>query len=360
MSQPLASVIMINRNGGDLLRTALRTCRRDLETTWVSDPRFEFLFVDNGSTDQSLVTAQQELQGAAFPWRIVQEPIPGVNSSRNAGLREAQGELLIYTDSDLEFAPGWLKGYLAAATEYPAQEVFAGRVAVGLVEGPVPAWLDLTGPFRRTAIVVQMDAGAELKTLPLDNADGLGPVGPNMAFRRSIFLRHGAFDTRFGLRPGSLVPGAEAEFFDRIARAGLAFIYVPQALVYHPLRKHQISKQYFLKRLHGIGRVQARIQRLRGTRCKRLFGMTLYVFEYLLAAYCTYLLSFLGSGQKKRFFCRSELARLTGYLHEDMASYFADGPPESELVKLERSSAIVPKDHHASTETAVAAYSTGT
>ncbi len=330
----LVSVIMINRNGGDLLRTSLRTCCRDLDATWATDPCYEFLFVDNGSTDDSLATAREELQGVAFPWRIVQEPVPGVNSSRNAGLREACGDLLIFTDSDLEFAPGWLRGYLDAAANNPDCEIFAGRVAVGLVEGPVPGWLDLDGPYRRTAIVVQMDAGESSKLFRLGTVGVPGPVGPNMAFRRSVFEQHGSFDTRFGLRPGSLVPGAEAEFFDRLGQAGLCFAYVPQAKVFHPLRRNQMSKQYFLKRLHGIGRVQARIQRLRGARCKRLFGMTLYVFEYLFVALAAYLAAFFWGGAKKRFFHRGELARLIGYLHEDLAEYLdlhSVGPTSTRL-----------------------------
>src|SRR5947209_1293248 len=101
MSRLLATIIMINRNGGSLLRQALQTCRADLEATWPEAPCFELLLVDNGSTDDSLTTIAAELDGANFPWRLISEPKAGVNHARNAGLREAQGELLIFADSDL-------------------------------------------------------------------------------------------------------------------------------------------------------------------------------------------------------------------------------------------------------------------
>jgi glucosyl-dolichyl phosphate glucuronosyltransferase len=126
------------------------------------------------------------VDGAAFPWRLLDEPTPGVNFARNLGIRKAAGDLLIFVDSDLRFTTAWLQAYAAAAERHPGEAVFAGRVHVGDIDG---------------------------------DSEGPGPVGPNMAFRRSVFERFGPFDTRFGLRPGSFVPGAEAEYFDRLGRA---------------------------------------------------------------------------------------------------------------------------------------------
>jgi glycosyltransferase involved in cell wall biosynthesis len=191
------------------------------------------LVVDNGSSDHSLAVISEELASAAFPWRIITEPSPGVNSARNAGIRESRSDLLIFVDSDLQFRRGWFSAYLFAFKHFPQGHVFGGRVCVGSVEGAIPPWLDLSGPYCRTSIIVQMDLGDELKVVPLMNENGWGPVGPNMGFRRSLFEQVGMFDTRFGLRPGSLVPGAEAEFFDRLARAGISFVYVPDAVVCH-------------------------------------------------------------------------------------------------------------------------------
>jgi len=326
---------MINRNGGALLRDAVASCRVSLEAAWRARPDVEFVFVDNGSTDDSVTTAQEMLKGVSFPWSLVQESTPGVNAARNAGLKAARGELLVYTDSDLRFSTGWLQAYQNAARRFPDIEVFAGRVRIGPIGGPVPNWLDLCGPYRRTAIIIQMDAGEDARVLPLDNAEGVGPVGPNMAFRRSVFDHHGSFDTRFGLRPGSLVPGAEAEYFDRLARAKFTFVYVPDAVVHHPLRADQMTKKYFLTRLHGIGRVNARLQRIRGANAKRLFGVTLYAFEYLLRSSGMYVLSFLQFSLQRRFFYRGEMARWCGHLHEDWLDRGTARPGEPGTEKSE-------------------------
>lgn len=332
MTNPSVSVIMINRNGGDLLRVALRSCRNDLESTWKRDPCFELLFVDNGSTDESVRIASCELKGASFPWRIVEEACAGVNFSRNRGLVEAKGDLLVYTDSDLTFQLGWLQGYLTASKEHPSIDLFAGRICLGQVHGPLPAWLDLSGPYSRPNVIAQFDAGLSKQVLSLNNSAGLGPAGPSMAARRSVFARYGPFDTRFGLRPGSLVAGAEAEFFERLGRAGMSFVYVPDAVVYHPVRRDQLTKGYFLRRLHGVGRVQSRLQYLRGAKCKRLAGMTLYVFTFLGRACVAYCRSALLGSKQERFYYRCEVARYCGYLHEDLVTHWGSGVQRSDVI----------------------------
>ncbi len=282
--QVTASIIMINRNGGEYLRRALASCCRALEAAWTSGGRFELIVVDNGSTDDSIEVIEGWERNARFPFKVVKEPTAGVSSARNAGIRHANGTYLIFVDSDLEFSPDWLSAYLKSFVSFPEQRVFGGRVRLGHVDGPIPNWLALDGEYTRPAIVVQVDNGAAARVCSFDDAKTTGPVGGNMACHRSLFEQFGLLDTSFGFRTGSLVPGDEYEFFDRLARGGVDFVYVPDAVVFHPFKRHQISKRYFLDRLHGIGRVAARMRRIREEPCKRLFGVTLYTFEYLIAA----------------------------------------------------------------------------
>lgn len=312
---------MINRNGGSLLPQAIASCRADLDVLWESRQDFEFLLVDNGSTDDSVDIVKKALEGARFPWRIVQEATPGVNSARNAGIREAKGELLVFADSDLLFQTGWLRAYLDAAERHPAVEVFAGRVRVGKVEGDVPDWLDLTGKWKRSCIVVQADYGEVAGVQPLTSE--YGPVGPNMGFRKSLFDHVGPFDVRFGLRPGSLVAGAEAEFFERLSRLGVGCAWVPEAIVDHPVKRSQMTKRYFLTRLHGVGRVASRIGWMRRDPAKRLFGLTLYRIPETVRALFAWWAAAMGRDVKKAFFLRGQLSILTGYLHEDLDHWMA-------------------------------------
>ena len=316
------SVIMINRNGGSYLGPAVATCRTAIEHALTIEPRIEFLIVDNGSTDHPEAVIDQQLQGAPFEWRVVHALTPGVNHARNAGLEGSAGGLIFLVDSDVEFDPQWLSAYLLAASRHPGARVFAGRVKVGRLEMPAPSWLALEGPLARTSIVVQCDYGNEVREIPLD--DSSGPVGPNMGFRRDVFTEFGNFDTRFGLRPGSLVPGAETEMFDRLARKGLRFLFVPGAIAYHPLKKSQMTKSYFRKRLHGVGRAISRLRRSRGERATRVLGVTLSVLPQLTIAAARRIVSTLTfQSPAQRFHATGDVAIWLGYLHEDFIDWRA-------------------------------------
>ena len=321
MTQSAAvSIIMVNRNGGASLARAVNTCRTAIEQALPIEPRIEFVVVDNGSTDGPEAEIERELKTAPFAWRIVHEPKSGVNYARNTGIESTSGDLLLFVDSDLDFDPGWLRAFLAAAMDRPDAQVFAGRVRVGRVEAPLPAWLAVGGPFVRTSIVVQCDYGDAIAELPL--SESRGPIGPNMGFRRNIFRQFGGFDTRFGLRPGSLVPAAESEFFDRLWRSGMRFLYVPGAVVDHPLRRSQMTRKYFRTRMHGIGRANSRLRMLRGQRPKRLCGLTLYVFPQLLRALARWVsASVTLAPPERRFHALCDVSIHLGYLHEDFTAW---------------------------------------
>lgn len=321
MTQPAAvSIIMVNRNGGAYLGRAVSTCRTAIEQALPIEPRIEFVIVDNGSTDAPESVIERELETAPFAWRIVYERQDGVNYARNAGIENTSGDLLFFVDSDVDFDPGWLRAYLAAATDKPHAQVFAGKVRVGRLEAPLPDWLATNGPFVRTSIVVQCDYGDAVAELPL--SESCGPIGPNMGFRRNVFRLFGGFDTRFGLRPGSLVPAAESEFFDRLWRSGLSFLYVPGAAVDHPLRRSQMTRKYFRTRMHGIGRANSRLRMIRGQRPKRLFGLTLYVFPQLLGALARWVSASLSlAPPARRFHALCDISIHIGYLHEDFAAW---------------------------------------
>jgi glycosyltransferase involved in cell wall biosynthesis len=311
---------MINRNGGSYLGRALAGCRAAIESASALEPRIELVIVDNGSSDEPLPTIERELGNVAFAWRVVLEARAGVNWARNAGIAAAKSDLLFFVDSDLGFALDWLRALIAAAASNPAARVFGGRLKLGHVEVPPPRWLAIRGPFARRSIVVECDYGDHTVELPIDDAHG--PVGPNMGFRRDIFDQFGVFDTRFGLRPGSLVPGAESEFFDRLARAGMRFLYVADSIVDHPLKQSQMSRRYFRKRLRGIGRATSRLRRIRDDQARQVCGMTLYMWRRLLTSLARWIGAWLTLlPPEERFYMLGDVQFAIGFLQEDFAAW---------------------------------------
>jgi glycosyltransferase involved in cell wall biosynthesis len=311
---PSVSVIMINRNGGEWLKNSLRSCRESFDANRLRN--VDLLVIDNGSTDGSLLTIHNELNTADFKFSVISEPKAGVNFARNAGIRHSQSDYLIFTDNDLEFSPNWLLAYLEGFKNHPDCSAFAGRVLVGKIEGALPSWLDLDGPFSWPSIVVRCDNGEDDLESVVGDLKLHGPVGPNMAFRRDLFDDVGLFDTNFGLRPGSLVAGAEAEFFHRLDGKE-KFAYLAQATVWHPLKKNQIDKTYFLRRLEGTGRVLSRAQWKSGLSAKSFFGIKRYLFREYFNELVSWLIACLKGCPLRRFHARCRLAVVIGKIKED-------------------------------------------
>ncbi|HZM68235.1 MAG TPA: glycosyltransferase family A protein [Nakamurella sp.] len=81
---------------------------------------FEVIVVDNNSTDDTAVIA------AAAGATVVVEPEQGVCQARQRGTEAAQGEIVISTDADTTFTPGWLSGIDAAFARHPGAVAVAG------------------------------------------------------------------------------------------------------------------------------------------------------------------------------------------------------------------------------------------
>src|SRR3546814_17134209 len=61
---------------------------------------FEWLVVDDGSTDDTRTLVEAWQQRASFPIRYVWQPKKHKKSALNHGIREAKGELIVALDSD--------------------------------------------------------------------------------------------------------------------------------------------------------------------------------------------------------------------------------------------------------------------
>lgn len=229
----------------------LRRCVRGL--TELDHPDYEVIIVDNRPEGAPCVT----LPGV----RVVRETRPGISAARNRGLAEATGEVIAFTDDDVEVDRRWLRALgerfaaapeLAAVTglvvpaelETPAQ-IFFEQSGNGLDRGYRALTFERAGRFRIRRR--DLEDGSE-RVHSLYQTGELG-LGSNMAFRTSMLRAAGGFDEALGT--GTPTRGGEdlAILLELLA-AGQQLGYEPGAIVHHT---HRETIPDLERQIHGYG-----------------------------------------------------------------------------------------------------------
>ena len=214
---PACSVVVCTRHRARRVVACLEAILR-LEHT-----SFEVLVVDNSSGDPEV-----ERVARTLGVRYVLEPRVGLSRARNAGARAARGAIVAFTDDDATPAPDWLSHHAAALAD-PALSATTGRV--------VPSEPD-SATGRAYLAAGAEDLGvrpyrvsrATPSWFEMAHFGGVG-IGPNMAFRRSLFERGWGF--REDLGPADGLPGEEHFAFFSLIRDGHVIAYVPESVVHH-------------------------------------------------------------------------------------------------------------------------------
>lgn len=236
---------------------ALRACLDHVLDQLVGAPepdKLELLVIDNASPDDTSQVAASALSDVPLSARVISEPTLGLSHARNRGIREAQGDVVVFLDDDAYPRPGWLGGLLGAFSD-PFVEASGGPVNPRF-DGPLPAWLD----HRYLPYLSAWDRGPTAHDLVYNEY----PRGANIAFRRSALERVGPFSPRLGRRGTRLASCEEIEICLRIERTGGRVRYQPDARVDHVVPTARLDAHWMARRFHWQGRSEAVLEWIHG------------------------------------------------------------------------------------------------
>lgn len=108
----------------------IRQCLTSLST---QTKECEVIVVDDGSTDKTL-SALSELQTLKFPakpdlasqdkFQIIEQKHLGPGAARNFGAKKSNGEILVFVDSDMTFAPNFIEELIRPIEEGKSKGTF--------------------------------------------------------------------------------------------------------------------------------------------------------------------------------------------------------------------------------------------
>ena len=180
---PKISVVICTKDRARKLSALLASVRK-LECR--SGCPFEVVIVDNGSTDDTRSVVAAFEQDARLTVSYVYEGRPGEGNARNAGVRAAAGEIILFTDDDCIVPPDWVERTAATFADGDLRRVVGGRIELYDKNDAVVS-------VKTSLLRDVLDSGTRV----------LGFIqGCNLAIGRPVFDVVGLFDARFGPAPG--------------------------------------------------------------------------------------------------------------------------------------------------------------
>ncbi len=202
----------------------LEKCLRALEKQNFSEQiilGYEVVVVDDGSTDGTLEWLDQH--SSEFPHVVTYaQNHQGPSAARNLGVQQAQGDTIIFIDSDLVVTEQFLQAHATALTEEEKKSGSDRLFTYGAVINTCNFESPTSEPYKIT-----------------DFSNAYFATG-NVAIAKKWLLEAGLFDTEF-----QLYGWEDLELGVRLKKLGLKLVKCPEAVGYHwhpPFNLEQIPK----------------------------------------------------------------------------------------------------------------------
>jgi N-acetylglucosaminyl-diphospho-decaprenol L-rhamnosyltransferase len=229
------SVIVVNWNVQDLLRTCLASLEAELGMTspGAAGKGTEIIVVDNASADGSV-----EMLRAEFPHvtTISNQHNAGFGAANNQALAQSNGRYVLFLNPDTEVKPGAIRRMLAFIEQRPQAGCAGPRLLNpdGSIQSSRRSFPGVATAFVESTVLQRYCGGlGALRRFYSGRGDEHEPqrvdwlVGACLLMRRSALEEVGAFDERF------FMYSEEMDLCYRLRQAGYEVWFVPEAEVVH-------------------------------------------------------------------------------------------------------------------------------
>jgi peptidoglycan/xylan/chitin deacetylase (PgdA/CDA1 family)/trans-aconitate methyltransferase len=208
------SVVIPAHNAAETLAATLDSLLAQTRGDW------QAIIVDDGSRDATRQIAEaRAARDKRFSLVATNGAPQGVSAARNRGIAAASGRWLMFLDADDTIAPGYVERMVGTLEANPGARVaYCGSIRITASGQRRPPWFS-------TAV-----ARAPFETL----ARSFPLVVHGAVLDRDLVVEQGGFDAR-------LHTAEDMDFFQRIARTGVAFLPVPEPLALYHMRRGSLS-----------------------------------------------------------------------------------------------------------------------
>lgn len=211
--------------------------------------------IDNNSSDGTKATVEGFAARFGGRIRYLFEKTQGKSAALNTGLRESDRTIIGLIDDDEHIDKRWLQ---VIETWFSDDSVdYIGGPCLGLWRAERPNWIP-----PQFEGVLSADNPEEIPREPIPFGDPrVFFRGGNAALRRSVFDRIGFYDLTLGRFASGLGSCEDHDIFNRILKANLKGIYVPDLIIYHLVPPERVTRSYFRRWAYDHGAAQAKMDR---------------------------------------------------------------------------------------------------
>jgi glycosyltransferase involved in cell wall biosynthesis len=191
--------------------------------------RVEIIVVDNNSNDETGKIVSDYKYSSGVEIKYVLEKNRGLSYARNRGIKEALGDVIIFTDDDIIVENNWIKEISKEMEMNNDIMLLCGR----------------TFMYKNDQIPLSTKKSSERKEFQYPASPWAVGNGNNMVMKKSVIEKVGEFDVNMGA--GTRIGSAEdTDYVYRILKNKYKAVYSPSAVAFHD---HDRIKEVEVKKI---------------------------------------------------------------------------------------------------------------